>query len=320
MARDPHAQFRWRVSTVPSIAASIEVIFRHLQRAPRSGCAAHHPQAFDHPARCRESNAGREAYLRCRLPRRAGGSGGCRFERRPGDMTSAQYRPTGYLDDDPHRMKPGARMDANELLQIAALEMRAHGLLPEFTSRALREAAAAAPAASGGEVRDLRGLLWFSIDNTDTLDLDQLSWAEALPGARGQRLHRVTQGIEGGCGAAPARPHRRNLRCRRHRHGIEGHLRAYRLAAGRGQVGARLRGARRRRHPEAQAHRRRYRPALHRFRAPERAAAPIPADARTQTRRRLRPSYSTRSPTRKSAMSSNSRSATLPLSKRTLTR
>ena len=29
--------------------------------------------------------------------------------------------------------------------------------------------------------RDLRDRLWFSIDNADTLDLDQLSWAEALP-------------------------------------------------------------------------------------------------------------------------------------------
>ena len=30
-------------------------------------------------------------------------------------------------------------------------------------------------------MRDLRDRLWFSIDNVDTLDLDQLSWAEALP-------------------------------------------------------------------------------------------------------------------------------------------
>jgi exoribonuclease-2 len=75
-------------------------------------------------------------------------------------------------------------MDANDLAAIAALEMRAHGLVPEFAPEALREAAAGPPEppAHGADVRDLRGRLWFSIDNADTLDLDQLSWAEALPG------------------------------------------------------------------------------------------------------------------------------------------
>ncbi|MEP7057626.1 MAG: RNB domain-containing ribonuclease, partial [Caldimonas sp.] len=33
-------------------------------------------------------------------------------------------------------------------------------------------------------IRDLRDRLWFSIDNVDTLDLDQLSWAAALPDGR----------------------------------------------------------------------------------------------------------------------------------------
>lgn len=75
-------------------------------------------------------------------------------------------------------------MDPAELHQIAAGAMRARGLLPEFSDQALREAEAArgsAPALDG-DVRDLRALHWFSIDNEDTQDLDQLSFAEALPG------------------------------------------------------------------------------------------------------------------------------------------
>jgi len=60
--------------------------------------------------------------------------------------------------------------------------MLERGLQPDFTPAALAEAAAAAPAPAAGEasVRDLRELLWSSIDNDDTRDLDQLELAEAL--------------------------------------------------------------------------------------------------------------------------------------------
>jgi VacB/RNase II family 3'-5' exoribonuclease len=55
------------------------------------------------------------------------------------------------------------------------------GLLPEFSAAAMRETSAikgaANPPAVGG-IRDLRHLLWASIDNDDSLDLDQLSVAE----------------------------------------------------------------------------------------------------------------------------------------------
>lgn len=75
-------------------------------------------------------------------------------------------------------------MDAPDLARIAALEMRANGLQPVFAPEALREAEQRARAGPqrAGDIRDLPGRQWFSIDNADTLDLDQLTWAEALPG------------------------------------------------------------------------------------------------------------------------------------------
>ena len=39
---------------------------------------------------------------------------------------------------------------------------------------------------SNGQIRDLRDLLWASIDNDDSRDLDQLTVAESLPGGQGE--------------------------------------------------------------------------------------------------------------------------------------
>lgn len=83
-------------------------------------------------------------------------------------------------------------MDANErqhrsILQgIARKAMLARGLLPDFSAGALAELdALKAPATPENKsIRDLRHLLWASIDNDDSLDLDQLTVAEALPGGR----------------------------------------------------------------------------------------------------------------------------------------
>lgn len=75
-------------------------------------------------------------------------------------------------------------MDAAELSRIAALEMQARSLLPVFAPEVLREAEAQPAQAEpqqAADIRDQRSRLWFSIDNDDTRDLDQLSWAEALP-------------------------------------------------------------------------------------------------------------------------------------------
>jgi exoribonuclease II len=69
-----------------------------------------------------------------------------------------------------------------ELKEIAADVLHEHGFLPEFSPEALQQAADAAPAGLSPGIRDLRDLLWCSIDNDDSRDLDQLSVGEALPG------------------------------------------------------------------------------------------------------------------------------------------
>ncbi len=58
-------------------------------------------------------------------------------------------------------------------------------LEPDFSPAAQQEIAAIrGPASATDGVRDLRGLLWASIDNDDSRDLDQLTVAEALQGGR----------------------------------------------------------------------------------------------------------------------------------------
>jgi len=80
--------------------------------------------------------------------------------------------------------------DHRELLrQIARQAMVDYGLWPDFSREAVGEAERARPAdgaalgdnaagPSPSPARDLRGLLWCSIDNDDSMDLDQLSVSE----------------------------------------------------------------------------------------------------------------------------------------------
>ena len=70
----------------------------------------------------------------------------------------------------------------DDLRRIAHRAMLEHGLQPDFPPPALAQLAAIQrPADAGAPVlRDLRDLLWASIDNDDSLDLDQLSVAEPL--------------------------------------------------------------------------------------------------------------------------------------------
>src|ERR1700688_4351423 len=70
------------------------------------------------------------------------------------------------------------------LRSIARRAMLERGLLPEFSSAAQQQAEAisAAAAPMGHDIRDLRALLWASIDNDDSRDLDQLSVAQPQSG------------------------------------------------------------------------------------------------------------------------------------------
>jgi VacB/RNase II family 3'-5' exoribonuclease len=82
-------------------------------------------------------------------------------------------------------------MNANDkhhraILQgIAQRAMIERGLLPDFSAQALAELGKLqSPAVAKNEesMRDLTSLLWASIDNDDSRDLDQLTVAEAMPG------------------------------------------------------------------------------------------------------------------------------------------
>jgi ribonuclease R len=81
-------------------------------------------------------------------------------------------------------------MNANNKYHRAILQSIAHramlerGLLPDFSTEALAELARfsipSGPAKGPPGIRDMRNLLWASIDNDDSRDLDQLTVAEAL--------------------------------------------------------------------------------------------------------------------------------------------
>jgi exoribonuclease-2 len=75
------------------------------------------------------------------------------------------------------------------LQNIAHRAMIRYGLLPEFSPAAVDEARHAQPAAPHDRsIRDKRSLLWASIDNDESRDLDQLSVAESLGGGRTKLL------------------------------------------------------------------------------------------------------------------------------------
>jgi exoribonuclease-2 len=73
------------------------------------------------------------------------------------------------------------------LVAAAHAAMIEHGFQPEFPAGTDQELAAIqahpdTPAAPGAQ--DLRSLLWSSIDNDTSKDLDQIEWAESLPDGR----------------------------------------------------------------------------------------------------------------------------------------
>ena len=80
-------------------------------------------------------------------------------------------------------MNTNAKHHRTILKSIAHRAMLERGLLPEFSPQALAELGRMqlSVAIDKNTIRDMRHLLWASIDNNDSRDLDQLTVAEAMP-------------------------------------------------------------------------------------------------------------------------------------------
>ncbi len=92
--------------------------------------------------------------------------------------SSQEFRPKGDI------MTDAANKQHRAILQrIAHRAMLEKGLVPDFPAQALAELDQIHGPAKRTEesTRDLRNLLWCSIDNDDSRDLDQLTVAQALP-------------------------------------------------------------------------------------------------------------------------------------------
>jgi ribonuclease R len=72
------------------------------------------------------------------------------------------------------------------LIRVARKAMLKRGLQPDFSREAVKELEGIRPASAEEALplRDLTALLWSSIDNDDSLDLDQLAVARELPDGR----------------------------------------------------------------------------------------------------------------------------------------
>jgi exoribonuclease II len=70
---------------------------------------------------------------------------------------------------------------SQQLRRIATAAMRARGLEPEFSAAVVQQSNAITKPSdeSGPAIRDLRALLWSSIDNDESRDLDQIEYVES---------------------------------------------------------------------------------------------------------------------------------------------
>ena len=85
--------------------------------------------------------------------------------------------------NQPQSVLQGKASDRVFLAAIAHQAMIERGLEPDFPLSAQKELAAiVGPAKATDNIRDLRNLLWASIDNDNSRDLDQLTVAESLAG------------------------------------------------------------------------------------------------------------------------------------------
>jgi exoribonuclease-2 len=78
----------------------------------------------------------------------------------------------------------------SDLVRIATKAMLDRQLLAEFSEKVMNELASIENAADDADpaIRDLRSLLWCSIDNDDSLDLDQLTYLDPLEAGKARLL------------------------------------------------------------------------------------------------------------------------------------
>ena len=81
-------------------------------------------------------------------------------------------------------MNQSSMPSRNDLRRIARQAMLQRGLLPDFSAAVMAEISGVSAATTkvDSSIRDLRTLLWASIDNDDSRDLDQLTVAEPMAG------------------------------------------------------------------------------------------------------------------------------------------
>ncbi len=72
------------------------------------------------------------------------------------------------------------RFGKSDIVRIAVDAMQFNGLEPDFSSQVEKQIASIPGPAheSGSDILDLTSLLWCSLDNDDSLDLDQLTACE----------------------------------------------------------------------------------------------------------------------------------------------
>ncbi len=104
------------------------------------------------------------------------------FEKNPLASTAPDLNATAIAPAQPASDAPV--QGRSDLVQLAIASMLEHGLAPDFSAQALAELAGiAGPAQDASpDIRDQRSALWCSIDDDDSLDLDQLSVCEAREG------------------------------------------------------------------------------------------------------------------------------------------
>lgn len=85
-------------------------------------------------------------------------------------------------EHEPGHVTPTHGSNRSRLRSIARRAMIERGFEPDFSPavKAAANESAAATAQGDPSIRDLRDLLWASVDNDDSRDLDQLSYAEPL--------------------------------------------------------------------------------------------------------------------------------------------